>query len=243
MTTSHVVIADLACCPPLYSVIVVVACQLQQQIMRRGIDGLQHLDRPPMKPLPTVPISFEEFLDWCDEDTRAEWVNGKVVLLSPESVLMHRLLSFLARSSASMSRNTTSAGLRVEFHDEDGRDPKWARARSAVHHARASGTASQAHLSRWRGDLAVEVVSPESVDRDEDEKFREYAKAGVREYWLINPMRQAADFFELKSTVDTSLSRSKTVWFDRESSTASSCALEWLWQTPSDARMSFANLA
>jgi Uma2 family endonuclease len=66
--------------------------------MRRGIDGLQDLDRPPvMKPLPTVPISFEEFLDWCDEDTRAEWVNGEVVLLSPDSIPHDDLIEFLSR--------------------------------------------------------------------------------------------------------------------------------------------------
>src|SRR5688572_17681525 len=64
--------------------------------MRRGIDGLEHLDRPPVKPLPTAPISFEEFLDWCDEDTRAEWVNGKVVLMSPDSIPHGELVDFLA---------------------------------------------------------------------------------------------------------------------------------------------------
>ena len=25
-------------------------------------------------------LTYEEFLDWCDEDTRAEWVDGEVVM-------------------------------------------------------------------------------------------------------------------------------------------------------------------
>ncbi len=30
-------------------------------------------------------MTFEEFLDWLDEDTHAEWVNGEVVMHSPVS--------------------------------------------------------------------------------------------------------------------------------------------------------------
>ena len=36
-------------------------------------------------------------------------------------------------------------------------------------------------------DLIVEVISPESVRRDQVEKRREYAAAGVTEYWLVDP--------------------------------------------------------
>jgi Uma2 family endonuclease len=37
--------------------------------------------------------------------------------------------------------------------------------------------------------LAVEVVSddPESRDRDFKKKRREYAKAGIAEYWIVDP--------------------------------------------------------
>lgn len=44
-------------------------------------------------------------------------------------------------------------------------------------------------------DLVVEVVSPESVNRDTQEKFREYEKAGVEEYWLIDYSRRTAKFY------------------------------------------------
>jgi Uma2 family endonuclease len=36
-------------------------------------------------------------------------------------------------------------------------------------------------------DLVIEVVSPESVKRDYEEKFSEYQRSGVREYWVIDP--------------------------------------------------------
>lgn len=33
--------------------------------------------------------------------------------------------------------------------------------------------------------LAVEVVSPDSEERDQDTKPRKYAAAGIRHYWLV----------------------------------------------------------
>jgi Uma2 family endonuclease len=46
-------------------------------------------------------------------------------------------------------------------------------------------------------DLVIEVVSPGSVTIDRVDKFREYERAGVGEYWIIDPRRQKqqADFY------------------------------------------------
>ena len=46
-------------------------------------------------------------------------------------------------------------------------------------------------------DICVEVVSPESAARDRGEKFIEYEKGGVKEYWLLDPVRQEAHFYRL----------------------------------------------
>ncbi|MEK7324452.1 MAG: Uma2 family endonuclease [Chloroflexota bacterium] len=36
-------------------------------------------------------------------------------------------------------------------------------------------------------DLAVEIISPSNEPHDTETKFREYAQAGIPEYWIINP--------------------------------------------------------
>lgn len=46
-------------------------------------------------------------------------------------------------------------------------------------------------------DVCIEIVSPESEHRDYGEKYLEYERAGVREYWIIDPMRQRALFNRL----------------------------------------------
>lgn len=43
-------------------------------------------------------------------------------------------------------------------------------------------------------DICIEIVSPESVGRDYGQKFHEYETVGVREYWIIDPLRQRCDF-------------------------------------------------
>jgi Uma2 family endonuclease len=45
-------------------------------------------------------------------------------------------------------------------------------------------------------DLCIEVVSPKSVTRDHGEKLLEYEQAGVREYWIIDPLRRDARFYQ-----------------------------------------------
>jgi Uma2 family endonuclease len=47
------------------------------------------------------------------------------------------------------------------------------------------------------GDLVVEVVSPDSRKRDYEDKFHEYARGGVPEYWIIDIITREAHFYRL----------------------------------------------
>ena len=44
-------------------------------------------------------------------------------------------------------------------------------------------------------DLVVEIVSPESVVRDTQDKFEEYEAACVKEYWIIDYNRRTVNFY------------------------------------------------
>jgi Uma2 family endonuclease len=46
-------------------------------------------------------------------------------------------------------------------------------------------------------DICIEVVSQESTARDHGEKFQEYEKGGVPEYWIIDPVRRECRFYRL----------------------------------------------
>jgi len=147
---------------------------------------------------PETGLTFEEFLDWLDEDTRAEWADGEVLLTSPASE-PHQSLSDLL----------TAVMRAVAEHDDAGvvlSAPFLVRLPPPLQRAREPDIVfvAREHLDRLRPtyldgapDLVVEIVSPESVARDRGEKYVEYEQAGVREYWLIDRDRRQAEFYLL----------------------------------------------
>jgi Uma2 family endonuclease len=52
------------------------------------------------RPLPAGPVSFEEFHDWLDGNTRAEWVDGEIILMSPSNNEHQFVLGFLFHETA-----------------------------------------------------------------------------------------------------------------------------------------------
>lgn len=54
--------------------------------------------------------------------------------------------------------------------------------------------------SFWLGaDLVIEVVSPDDPKRDTQTKRREYAEAGIAEYWLVSPLDETITVLALQS--------------------------------------------
>jgi Uma2 family endonuclease len=47
-------------------------------------------------------------------------------------------------------------------------------------------------------DLAVEVLSPSSIRRDRYEKLEQYARFGVKEYWIIDPANRSVEVLALR---------------------------------------------
>ena len=96
------------------------------------------------------------------------------------------------------------------------------------------------HLSRLKkthlegpADLVVEIISPESRARDRGEKFYEYEQGGVREYWLIDPVRKQAEFYHLgKNRIYRLMPISDNGLFRSAVLEGLWLKVEWLWQEP-----------
>lgn len=146
---------------------------------------------------PPAPVSFEEFLAWTDEDTRAEWVDGEIILMSPSSAEHQFVLGFLYKLvDGFVLAHQLGTVLFAPFlmrlaNRPSGREPDLL-------------FIATAHANRLRetyvdgpADLVVEIVSPESDARDRGEKLVEYEAAGIPEYWLLDPLRREAAFLQL----------------------------------------------
>ncbi|TDA70384.1 MAG: Uma2 family endonuclease [Clostridia bacterium] len=81
--------------------------------------------------------------------------------------------------------------------------------------------------------MVVEITSPESLARDRGEKFKEYERAGVPEYWLVDPDKEEAEFYCLSDH-----GRYSVVMAGREGIYRSRVIaglrlkIEWLWADP-----------
>lgn len=58
----------------------------------------------------------------------------------------------------------------------------------------------------WSGaDLALEVVSEDDPERDTVDKVRDYAGAGIPEYWIVNPQDETITVLSLTGNAYTPL--------------------------------------
>lgn len=146
---------------------------------------------------PKVRLTEDEFVVWCGDKTRAEWVDGEVIVMSPSSIRHGKILQFLLRVFG-------------EFVEEQGlgdvylieiqvRFDKLRQRRMPdlffVSKDRAH-IVQKAHVE-GAPNLIVEVVSPDSVDRDWKEKLDDYRAAGVDEYWIIDPLSERLEAYQL----------------------------------------------
>jgi Uma2 family endonuclease len=77
----------------------------------------------------------------------------------------------------------------------------------------------------------MEIVSPDSVERDYEKKFADYQGAGVLEYWIIDPLKRTVTAFQW--------SRGKFKRIPEKGKAIHSVVLkgfflraEWLWMNP-----------
>jgi Uma2 family endonuclease len=142
------------------------------------------------------PLSFEDFLSTYD-GVHAEWVDGTVIFMSPGSErhsLLTRFLSSVLQGYAEAHGlgQVYVPAFAMRLGDRrSGREPDVFFVAGENRHRVREGFVDGA------ADLVVEIVSPESRFRDRSEKFAEYERGGVREYWIIDPDLRTADCFRL----------------------------------------------
>ena len=146
-----------------------------------------------------VRLSWDDFLARCPENRVAEWVDGEVRELLPP-VARHQAVALFLAQLLQLVADFTRCGevMLAPFlmrlgSEGPAREPDILFVR-AEHADRLRRT----HVE-GPADLAVEVVSPDSVARDRAEKFDEYQRAGVAEYWVVDvrPGFERADFWLL----------------------------------------------
>jgi Uma2 family endonuclease len=182
----------------------------------------------------TQAMSYESYLELPD-DVQAEWKDGEVIIFMPPKNNHQRVVEFLHVLLVLYVQALQIGRVRIASFEVrlgpggPSREPDLF-------------FATTASLARWTNDrfeggpdLAVEVISNDSVGRDRGDKFYEYQEAGVREYWIIDsrPGKERADFYILDDD-----GRFQAALPDDQGRFHSRVIprffvqLEWLWQEP-----------
>ncbi|WP_338868000.1 Uma2 family endonuclease [Spirosoma sp. SC4-14] len=136
------------------------------------------------------------FYEWLDEDKKAEFINGEVVVHSPA----------LDRHNSAMLLLATL--LNVYVND---RQLGYVRAEKAlVELTRNSYEPDICYFGADKAaqivpdqlyypapDFVVEVLSKSTEKIDRETKFADYAAHGVAEYWIIDPLRRTVEQYEI----------------------------------------------
>ncbi len=143
-------------------------------------------------------IAFEDFLTQFDGQ-HVEWINGDVITMSPVNVWHNDLSVFLiALLDIFLSMGPGGRILHRPFVMQP--QPNLpARAPDITVVLLEHSNMVQEYVLAGPADLVLEIVSLESHRRDRVEKFAEYEKGGVPEYWILDRERREALFYSLNA--------------------------------------------
>jgi Uma2 family endonuclease len=82
-------------------------------------------------------------------------------------------------------------------------------------------------------DLVIEIISEGSRAVDRGEKYYEYEKGGIREYWLLDPLRKQAEFYRLgRDRLYHAVPIGEDGRFESAVLKGLWLNVEWLWRKP-----------
>ena len=141
-------------------------------------------------------VPYTEFLRLF-EGQRTEWLMGTVIKDMTNNIMHQRIIFFLSCLLIELLERLDGgevllAGVSMYVGDDfPAREPDvlvlLPENRATIKPTFVDGVA----------DIVIEVVSPESTDRDYGTKFSEYEAVGVPEYWLIDPVRRETKVYVL----------------------------------------------
>lgn len=162
---------------------------------------------------------------------RFEWENGSLLTMEPTSDEHASETYFLTSVMGSYAEETDSGRVIPDGFAER-LDEGVVRVPDVAFFKKDSLGKIKATHSEGGADLVIEVVSPDSRNRDKGQKFFEYERAGVEEYWIVDPERRRAEFYRLREGAY------EPVLPDAEGKLHSSALpgfflrVEWLWNRP-----------
>lgn len=153
-------------------------------------------------PVEKARYTFADVLAW-EENERIEIVNGETVMMAPPSVEHQRISIEISRQLANYLSGKKcevfAAPFGVRLFEQDGDSPEDV---DTMVEPDISVICDESKLDKYgcKGapDLIIEILSPSTRRHDRLVKLGLYQRAGVREYWIVNPADKTVQVFLLE---------------------------------------------
>src|SRR5260370_23214564 len=136
-----------------------------------------------------APYTFEDFCFIVKDGQKADLIDGIIYMASPDNTDANRLFMWiggLVDLSAEETDQGEVFGSRVACRQDEknATEPD-----ILVVRKRRRDLIQRGHV-RGSPDAAWEIVSPESIDRDYRKKWKQYERARIPEYWIVDELEQ-----------------------------------------------------
>ena len=162
--------------------------------------GATIMTEPGEAPHRGLRMSADDFLRLQDDGTSYELMDG-VVVMSPSPTPQHQRVTMkIAAQIEWFLRDHPVGDVFPEIDVHLGRGPTGGDLvyKPEIVFIRAERRAQMREKIVGAPDLVVEVISRGSRRMDTETKKEDYERFGVREYWLIDPEREAMTFYRLQ---------------------------------------------
>lgn len=138
--------------------------------------------------------TFADVLTWPDNE-RAELIDGEPVMMAPPTTA-HQLISFeigrqLGNYLEGKKCRAIPAPFAVRLFEKDGDSPEDVDTMVEPDISIVCDSSKlDKHGCKGAPDMVVEILSPSTQRHDQLVKLGLYQRAGVREYWIVDPMNK-----------------------------------------------------
>ena len=137
-----------------------------------------------------------EFREWLDEDVKAEFINGEIVMHSPvkkrhwqASDFLSRLLSVYTGINDLGQVGVEKVMIELTRNDYEPDICFFSKDKAS--------TFADDQMLFPAPDLVIEILSKKIAKNDRGIKKEDYAAHGIREYWIIDPIKQIVEQYFL----------------------------------------------
>jgi Uma2 family endonuclease len=175
--------------------------------------------------------TFDDFCFLVKNGEKADLIDGVIYMASPENTGANDLFMWmggLMYDFADVNDLGKVFGSRVALRLNDLHGPEPDLVFIKKKHLRR---VKRGHI-QGAADLALEIVSPDSIERDYVEKRALYEKAGIHEYWIVDEPEQKVTLLRLDSKGKYREVRPSKGVLCSQVLTDFWIRPEWLWQNP-----------